>query len=293
MVKNLFLSLSVILALTMTSCLGNDDDQTSTETFTAKCFNKIQDGEDINCSEANYAFEFDYTTGTISISSYDEKIYTTSFKISGLKLVQSESLGNVFQADNPVVTDISGNVLKYLSITNLYGQIATVTNEIGGEQYSYPIVRLRFTLNGTNTVYVSSIQNGFLFSSTTTYTNSETSKGFYENTGAAYVIDYNFTDFSATLTMKNVKFALNMPAMDIVAKGVKFTPAASGIKFAADSICPTISDTPYPSYALKNIQGTLAPNFTSTKYFLGEQLDMTFNCMQYTVVVKATSFSQE
>lgn len=278
MIKKFFPLLAVIIAYAMTSCLGNNEEEQK-QSVTVKCFNKITTDEESSMSAANYLYEFDYSNGTVDVTTFDTKINATSFKITGLKLQYSNDKGYTFFAANPKVTDVQGNALSNIIVTNFYGQ------------YCGPTIKLRYDVNGTTEVYTSPVEDYFGYSASTT----ESANGdLFTWEDASYDMTYNISDNTAKLTINNIKFAEKMPLTltEMIAEGITVTPTATGLKFTAAEIIPKIGDKPYPNYKITDFEGRLSPNFSASDYFLHDQLDLTFKCMGYKVTVAANTYKQ-
>lgn len=277
MIKKIFPLLAVIVAFAMTSCLGNKDEEQK-QSITVKCYNKINGDDGATVSAANYIYDFDFLNGTVDVTTFDTKICATSFKICGLKLEISADKGYTFSATAPKVTDLQGNALNTIMISNFYGQ------------YGGPTLKVRYDVNGETEVFASPIEDLYQFSTTTTQNGSE----LFTWDDATYDILYNFTDNTAKLTIKNIKFAEKMPLTltEMVVEGLTVTPTTDGLKVSVKEATPKIGDKPYPNYVITDLEGFVTPNFSVAKYFLTDQLNMKFKCMGYDVNVNAFTFEQ-
>lgn len=277
MIKKIFPLLAVIVAFAMTSCLGNKDEEQK-QSITVKCYNKINGDDGATVSSANYIYDFDFLNGTVDVTTFDAKICATSFKICGLKLEMSADKGYTFSAAAPKVTDLQGNSLNTVIISNFYGQ------------YGGPTLKVRYDVNGETEVFASPIEDLYQFSTTTTQNGSD----LFTWDDATYDILYNFTDNTAKLTIKNIKFAEKMPLTltEMVVEGLTVTPTTDGLKVSVKEATPKIGDKPYPNYVITDLEGFVTPNFSAAKYFLADQLNMKFKCMGYDVNVNAFTFEQ-
>lgn len=284
-ISKIFTALSIFaLTFAATSCLG-DTEQTSTQSITATCRNSITYGDGTSTlSSANYVFAFDFNNATVDVTTFDSNINSVSYKIKGLTLRMNSSLGYIFSATAPTVTNGQDQAISGLTITNFYGQ------------YTGTTVKVQYVVNGTTTVYATyAATTGDVYAYSTTTTSLPDGSSSFQWTEATYTLLYNLSESTVKLTISNIKFAEAMPITlsEMVVENIPFTVTASGINISAESAIPKISDVEYPAYTLTNISGTISPNFSTSTYFNTECFDMKFTCMGYNAVVKAYVFEQQ
>ena len=272
--------LSFILVFTMSSCLNNDGEQENKQSLNVKCFNKITTTDGSKITEANYYVEFDFIANTVAITTSDNEISSSTYKIVGLSLSASSDKGWYFSSSAPKVTDMQGNVIQSLRITDFYGQ------------YTGTTIKVRYSVNGSSSVYASPIEDKYNYASTLVFSTDEEQPFTWDS--ATYMLTYKLSDadakaWAANLTIKNVKFDERMPIVisEMKLENITVTPTAQGLKLAADNIIPIMGSVPQERYSITELQGTVSPNFSISELFLNESVDLTFKCMGKAVQAKA------
>lgn len=280
LLKILSIAVAAALSITATSCLGDDDSSTS-QTITVSCYNRIIDADgDLLLNAANYVYEFDLTNGYVSIKTYDADISSVAYIITDVPLSATYDMGYTFSASSPTVTNTSGTELSSVAVTNFYGQFAGNT------------IKCQYTVNGYTVVYCSPIEDYMAYSTTTTTPNDGGDSFVW--TSAAYDITYSVANQTADMTITTIKFSDDQPysLSEMVIEDLNVEPLTNGLLISADAVTPKIGDVEYPDYELTNVKAYIYPNFSSTKYFLGEYMTMSFECYDSQVSVTAYTFEQ-
>lgn len=272
--------LSIIFVFAASSCLNNDGEQENKQSINVKCLNKINSDLGTSLSEANYSVEFDFVANVVNITTFDNKISAATYKIVNIPLSISNDKGYYFSHPAPKVTDMQGNTISSLRITDFYGQFTGYT------------IKLYYSVNGISTVLAAPVEALYRYSNTTvTSPDSETPFNWSD---ATYSLSFKLSDadakaWAADMVVSNIKFADKMPMVitEMELKGLKVTPLVNGYKITADEVIPNMGSVPQEKYTITNLEGTVYPAFYVNDLFLKENFELKFNCIGKEVKVKA------
>lgn len=276
--KNTVLFLLAILpTVLMTSCLGNDEINSTAQYNQRMVHIKNSNGE-VSLHNATYRFDIDYTDGLIDITVYDESIYAAAFSILDIPLTYSNELGYTFRTTAATPVDGNGAAISDLTITDLYGGNT---------------LAMRYTVNSTTTIVSIPSATTYGFTDISTVGSDGTTYNYDESSVS---MSYRITTDSALvdMTLTNIKFVDNMPVIQTMTfPSIEVAPSSSGtsLQLSADEIIPQISNTPYPDYKITNFSGRVDPSFNAFEYFINENMTSSFNCMNMNVQLDARMFS--
>ncbi|MDD6778109.1 MAG: hypothetical protein PUD91_03635 [Bacteroidales bacterium] len=287
MMKKIFALISLTLLLgTASSCLNNDGNQENKQSFTASCYNKIYADGEYKMTAANYNVEFDFVAGTASITTSDTELSATTFKIVNVPLKMSSDKGYYFTSALPNVTNAAGVELPALKITDFYGQ------------YTGQSLKFSYTVNGSTYVYASYIEDIYSQHSSTVVASPMGGDPFvWEDASYKLALSTGKVDakeFTATLTVDNVKFASQMPyaLTGMTLEGLKVTPTATGLQIKAESVVPKLKDVEKPEYTITDLVIDVFPTFNPSTLFTGEYASFKFTCMGLPVEANAYVYNQ-
>lgn len=287
MMKKIFALFALTLLLgTTTSCLNDDENQENKQSFTASCYNKIYNNGEYKMTAANYVVEFDFVAMTVSVTTSDTELCATAFKVVNLPLKMSNDKGYYFNTALANVTNTAGVELPALKISDFYGQ------------YTGQSLKFSYTVNGDTYVYASYIEDTYAQHSTTMVSSPMGGEPFVWN-DASYKITLSTgkvdaKEFTANLTVDNVKFASQMPypLTGMTVEGLKVTPTATGIQITAESAVPKLKDVEKPEYTLTDLVIDVLPSFNPSTLFTGERANIKFTCMGLPVEASAYVYNQ-
>ncbi|MDE5983146.1 MAG: hypothetical protein K2G92_08560 [Duncaniella sp.] len=242
----------IIGTLMMTSCLGNGNDNVTSQSFTYNqnlCFNSVTDIQE----GTTYI-----TTGTIYRLNYDYSSAKASVEINGLKLSDSDK-DITLKFDNlPMTTDNGWVVAKGSNLIPTGGNLnyefkdLSVRYIVRGNMYSFCI---NYTVNNRYHVCVIPVQSLY-FGNTYTTPVGESQLGTYSTRDTYYVVTLDPEKQKAVIAVAGAKFSDKMPiTMNFLLKDLPFTINGYGYEIKADGpINPeTENNVPNTKYPISNI----------------------------------------
>ena len=249
-IKSLLLSL--VATVFMVSCSDDPEGPSSTQYY-GDCFHhvyNVMSGSYKIYDAPRYEFKFDYSDITVDIKienvKFADAMPEISMSLEDLKWNMNNGF-KVVSASN-VIPKVDGVEMPDYTISSL--KIEILDRYVG--VYYEPVVNVCFVVN--NVFKVTAVQNHILYMGETSVTNASSSAPFTTNTQI-----YQLTidkDLTARLKITGAKFALGMPALDMVFKGIGVEiNSGYGYALSSEKLIPEISDVPYPNYEIVNLSG--------------------------------------
>ena len=271
--KTLFATFALGTLLTMTSCLNDGDNEiTSTLTFN-DYFNTVSDIATGNTSvmpivkyKVVLKQNSERLTAVISMSNFAlEDLKNYDFVLPELAVSEKSDGTMVIEADG--IKPKSGTETDYITFDRVEFKILQLSyKSTEGTTVLRTVMSARFKVNGK--WQVNAVPKEAICFAKTESTNKKTGDKFTDNE-AMYSITFNYLTGMADIDIAGAKFLEKMPAMNMTFPKVPFTASTSGIVLHADEVIPTIAGTPYPQYAITNIDCVFNALASNT---------LTFNC---------------
>lgn len=272
-----------MLAILATSC-GNDDEPIAHDNYMEQqftgCFNYIYKqslNQGVISKGTTYMFRWraDFTA--------DVYIYNAKFSammpdgvdivIEGLKWTSADGVKSISANDvvpnkvtmNGTAVGASAYMIDKLEISSMERRVSSHTPEY------IPVINVAMTLGDIKVV---TLQEYTVYFGSTGVVNSMAGANFTSK-ASYYAVTLDPEAMKAKIEIFGAKFAEKMPSMDMTFGDVPFTASATGYTLTCDELIPTITNVPYPDYAITNLigQGNLLSG-----------LNLQFDCMGiYTV----------
>lgn len=273
-------AVAVAGASTMTSCLSDNDDNTSStvQLTYANCFNAVTDR---STGEVNI---FTGPKYTFTLKTFANGTSTLKITMTNVKLADGESLISLDLPELPVT--VPTDITKPNTVS---GRDIVPTNMVSSE-IVFDYINVKFLLrylenNRQSFVYaveysVNGKYNVVTFPTTAFYyarTTSAPADGGtpFVTTDPRYAVTFNPDKKTATIDITGAKFIENMPAMNMTFGNVPFGCVGNSIEMNAESLTPTIQGVEYPGYPITSLRSKVTPaevgslSFTCTPERLG------------------------
>lgn len=269
--KKLFLLLSLIFTLSLTSCLDNESGSLiANDSFIG--FNKINpvgNPTDACFKAAGYKMALDFSKNTIQLqinSAFEEDGDAVQLDLGKLPFKIS-SEGGYTMAIDQITPKVNGGVEGRYIITDFKGKIWVYYKNVGGKLEELKIYEFSYVINNATEVVAYSHQP--LFHCQETIVNDQSGKApEFKTSLTQFELTYN--PKSANVRIINAKFAEGMPQMDMTLTEVPFTFTPNGLRIFAEKAVPSVNDTPFPQFTFDN--------FTMNVYGNGTEMTVRFIC---------------
>ena len=269
--KKLFLLLSLIFTLSLTSCLDNESGSVITnDAFIG--FNKVNpvgDPANAKFKAASYKMALDFTKSTIELeinSAYEEDADAVVLNLGKLPFKMSSEGGYTVSVDQ-IKPKVNGQESGRYLITNFKGKIWVYYKNVGGKLEELKIYEFSYIINNVTEVVAYTHQP--LFNCPETKVTDQGGKlPEFKTSLTQFQLTYNPT--SANVRIINAKFAEGMPQMDMTLTEVPFVFTPNGLRIFAEKAVPSVNDTPFPQFTFQN--------FTMNVYGNGSEMTVRFTC---------------
>lgn len=270
----------IVLAFAIISCSNSEDPKYVVNTgFT--CYNSVSDESDNTkaLTAGNYDLKIDFTNLLFDMRmnvSLRNDLSPAMFSIKNIELSFDENGGYKFKVPGEVFLE-SGNDRK---LTDLEGKIFAYYTEVQGYLQENYIFEISYKVDGRYKVSVVGKDANFYGTTITTPANG---KSF--NSDATVTL--KLTDSkTATMTIRNAKFAEGMPAMTMEVKNLPFVPSEGGYTISTSNAIPEIGDKPYEQFAFTDIDIKVSKNGTE----LSSAYKCNFKGVMHTISTSASIF---
>lgn len=237
----------IVLAFAFISCSTSEDPKYVVNTGFA-CYHSVSDNADNSnaLTAGNYDLKIDFTNlifdMRMNVSLRNDQS-PAMFALKDIKLGFDENGGYKFNIPGEIPTE-GGEGHK---LSDLEGKIFAYYKEVQGFLQENYLFEISYKVDGRYTVTVIGKDATFYGSTVTTPANG---KGF--NSDA--IVTLKLTDSkTATMVVRNAKFAEGMPAMTMEVKNLPVVASEEGYTISASSAIPEIGDKPYEQFALSDI----------------------------------------
>ncbi len=269
------LILTAIAALGLTSCLGSSTGTVLSQDFSPYIITlatDVQTNESLTNTSANYKVSTNTDKGICSMT------------LTNLKLSDGSYVNIEIPDQRYAFSEAGALVVKLPSFTSVYNGVSHTITDYNFEYYSrylnnqaYPLIVSSFVVDNRNEVRI--IYSPAYYWGTTVVTDSEGKVFTNKEQTAFYGVQFDADKKTANCIAWNMKFAENMPALNMLFKDLPYTLNQYSYTVSKDEIIPYIGDTPYPDYKITD--------FTMTGTWGGNQL-LKFKCTIDTEKVKGT-----
>ncbi len=269
--KKLFLLLSLIFTLSLTSCLDNESGSViANDSFIGfNKINKVGNPTDAQFKAASYKMALDFTKSTIELeinSAYEEDGDAVVLNLGKLPFKMSAEGGYTIAVDQ-VKPKVNGTESGRYIITDFKGKIWVYYKNVGGKLEELKIYEFSYIINNVTEVVAYTHQPLF-HCPETKVTDQNGKMPEFKTSLTQFELTYNPT--SANVRIINAKFAEGMPQMDMTLTEVPFTFTPNGLRIFAEKAVPSVNDTPFPQFTFQN--------FTMNVYGNGSEMTVRFTC---------------
>lgn len=269
------LILAVIAALGLTSCLGSSTGNVISQDLSPYIMTLATNGntgESLTSTSASYKVSTNADKGTCSLT------------ITNLKLADGSYI-NLDIPDQSYTFNESGALrVRIPAFVSVYNGVSHTITDYTFEYYSrylsnqsFPIVVSNFVVDSENEVRI--IYNPSYYWGTTTVTDADNNVYTNKEQTSFYGILFDAEKKTATGIAWGMKFAENMPALNMYFKDLDFTATQYGYNAQKSEVIPYLGETPYPDYKITD--------FTMSGIWGGNQY-VSFTCTIDTEKVKGT-----
>lgn len=205
-----------------------------------------------------------------------------SYRFSNVSFTKNASSERIIDAGKITPDNASAPVFKDMRIT--VSEIPSLDLEKPDDN-TLAVQSASYSIDDKYKVLM--IPSSLSFSGQTTTVNSTNQQSFVSDK-STYVVALDFTRMKAVLSIYNAAFDANMPSLGVMVFGsddekygsIDMALTADGFKLSCDRLTPSIGGTPYPRFAVSNLNMNVVP---------GGKSQLKFDCMVYNVTAELSN----